>query len=665
MSLEITLAPARQDGRSLTEFFRYHGFWAPGVRLFRAIGFQAKAMIIALTFVAPISVLAWNYFTDKADAVGFSEKERVGIVYAREVMPLLDLLQRQRQLATQAAAKGAAASDMAALRSAIDAQMAKLAAVERAYGADLGTGKAHAHLLDTAKSLATAGGVDAVFAAHTAHVQSLLDLLGASTDGSNLTLDPDIDTYYLMDASMFRLPAMIDSVAQVRGLGAAMLAASAATPAQTRRITEQSVMTGVNQAALLAGLDKAVAYNADLKTPVRADAASAALSGFDKRVEATLLRPEGLQGDVAAHIAAGGQATDAMLDLGQRATVELDRLIAERVSRMVASRNITLAVLVVGLLAALYLFMAFRKVLEGGMKEVAFHIDAMRDGDLTTQPRPWGADEAAQLMHALRQMQDSLRRIVYQVRGASDHIVNASTEIAAGAQDLSSRTEQSAANLQQSASAMEQINATVKHTAASAQDASRLATANTQVASRGGEIIGTMVATMQGIHASSSRIGDIIATIDGIAFQTNILALNAAVEAARAGEAGRGFAVVASEVRALAQRSAGAAREIKGLITTSVEQVTAGTRIVEQAGATIGEIVESTRRVTHALGEITTSADEQARGVTQTTRSVHELDTATQQNAALVEQTAAAAASLQERAQGLVAEVARFKLPPG
>jgi methyl-accepting chemotaxis protein len=238
-----------------------------------------------------------------------------------------------------------------------------------------------------------------------------------------------------------------------------------------------------------------------------------------------------------------------------------------------------------------------------------------------------------------------------------------STQISSGAHDLSARTERSAANLEQSAAAMEQISTTVRHTAGSAQDASLIAGANSSVASRGGEIIATMVQTMQGIHASSSRIGDIIGTIDSIAFQTNILALNAAVEAARAGEQGRGFAVVASEVRALSQRTASAAREIKALITTSVDQVASGTQVVQLAGSTIREIVETSQEVNRLLAEIATSADEQSRGVAQTTQAVQDLDNVTQQNAALVEQTAAAAQSLQQQAKSLAVEVSQFKLP--
>jgi len=287
----------------------------------------------------------------------------------------------------------------------------------------------------------------------------------------------------------------------------------------------------------------------------------------------------------------------------------------------------------------------------------------MAGGDLTSSPTPWGKDDAAHLMFALRGTQEAMRQIVSQVRSASDNIVVASDEISSGARDLSARTEQSAANLQESASAMEEISSTVKQTASTAKDAADKSGESSRLASRGGEIIGTMVSTMDAIHASSSKIGDIIGTIDSIAFQTNILALNAAVEAARAGDAGRGFAVVATEVRALSQRTAAAAREVKTLINTSVEQVASGATVVKLAGTTIADIVESSHGVNRLLSEISLSADEQARGVSQTAQAVNELDHVTQQNAALVEETAAAAAMLQEQAKSLAAEVSKFKLP--
>jgi methyl-accepting chemotaxis protein len=313
-------------------------------------------------------------------------------------------------------------------------------------------------------------------------------------------------------------------------------------------------------------------------------------------------------------------------------------------------------------LLASYLFLSFYRVMDGGLKETRRHLRAMTDGDLTTSPSPWGKDEAAQVMLDLRAMQDSLRSMVLRVRTSSDDIVHSSSEIASGAMDLSSRTESAAASLQQSAASMEQIASTVKMTSAHTDEASRVAHHNAEAAAEGGRVMAEVVHTMDGIRTSSAKIGEIIGTIDGIAFQTNILALNAAVEAARAGEQGRGFAVVASEVRTLAQRSTAAAREIKTLIGTSVEQVESGTAVVRKAGATIEDIVASSQRVSELLGEVATGAREQSAGIGQIGEAVQDLDRVTQQNAALVEQTAAASSAMRDQACSLAEEVARFRL---
>jgi methyl-accepting chemotaxis protein len=322
-------------------------------------------------------------------------------------------------------------------------------------------------------------------------------------------------------------------------------------------------------------------------------------------------------------------------------------------------------VVAVSLLFAGYLFLSFYRVMDGGLKETRRHLRAMTEGDLTTSPSPWGRDEAAQLMLELSAMQESLRAMVRRVRRSSDEIVHSSSEIASGAMDLSARTEQAAANLEESAAAMEQISSTVKTTSDHTSEAARVASHNAEVATAGGMVMREVVTTMDSIRNSSAKIGEIIGTIDGIAFQTNILALNAAVEAARAGEQGRGFAVVASEVRMLAQRSADAAREIKALIGRSVEQVESGTGIVRKAGATIDDIVASSQRVNQLLGEVATGAREQSVGIGQIGQAVQELDRMTQQNAALVEETAAAATAMKDQAHGLSEEVARFRMPAG
>ncbi len=287
---------------------------------------------------------------------------------------------------------------------------------------------------------------------------------------------------------------------------------------------------------------------------------------------------------------------------------------------------------------------------------------AIAQGDLTHTITTHGNDEIARLMRSMHAMQEGLRAMVASVRESSESMLTASTEIAAGNQDLSNRTEQTAANLQDTASSMDQLSKTVEHSAESANVANILADTASQRASQGGEVVESVVSQMEDISAASRQISDIIGVIDGIAFQTNILALNAAVEAARAGEQGKGFAVVAGEVRSLAKRSAEAAREIKALIGKSVERVEVGSKKVREAGAVMKDIVDSIGRVTQAMGEIADATRLQSSGIVQVSHSVSELDQMTQQNAALVEQSAAAADSLRQQAMDLSRTVQRFHI---
>ncbi|MGE0112636.1 methyl-accepting chemotaxis protein [Aquabacterium sp.] len=287
---------------------------------------------------------------------------------------------------------------------------------------------------------------------------------------------------------------------------------------------------------------------------------------------------------------------------------------------------------------------------------------AIAHGDLTHDIEPRGQDEITHLMVSMKQMQDGLREMVASVRESSESMLTASTQIAAGNQDLSSRTEQTASNLQSTSSAMDELSKTVENSADSAHVANELSSAASQRAVAGGEVVESVVTQMADISQASRQIGDIIGVIDGIAFQTNILALNAAVEAARAGEQGRGFAVVAGEVRSLAQRSAEAAREIKGLIGKSTERVEMGSQKVREAGAVMTEIVDAIQRVTHAMGEIAEATRQQSMGIGHVSLSINQLDQMTQQNAALVEESAAAADSLRQQAIELSRTVQRFHI---
>ncbi len=647
---------ANDSGAGSWAFFRYHGIWAPGVRLFRAIGFKTKALVITMAFLLPMGLLGWSYYRDKATAIEFSARERLGVEYTRPVLALVPLLQTQRRLALGEAAKGSADPAVADARRAVEAGLARLAEVDARLGAGLKTQKVFEAFRAALKALPShTAGVNEVLAAHNKGVESLLALLSAAIDNSNLTLDPDLDTYYLMDGSYGAMPAMVEATAQLRDIAAAVAAGAPADDKILKAIHFSETAGDIGDARLVAALEKIYSVHPDFKGAFGAEPARQAMHSFHELVD----DPK----DAQSVTIAGDAALQGLLALQAKMVDRLDGLLAARVSGLQGNRAIVTTVLVLSLLLVGYLFISFRRVLDGGLREVAHHLGAMRDGDLTTKPRPWGSDEAAQLMHSLAETQQSMRRIVSQVRGASDSIVTASTQIATGAGDLSSRTEQSAANLQQSASAMEEIAATVRKMSQASGEASEIARDNAAVASRGGQIVATMVTTMEEIQVSSQKIGDIIGTIDGIAFQTNILALNAAVEAARAGDAGRGFAVVASEVRQLAQRSADAAREINTLIGTSVANVNAGAGVVREAGQTMQGIVERAKRIDALLADIATGAREQATGVGQTTLAVQELDTTTQQNAALVEQTAAAATSLKDQARGLAGEVAKFRLP--
>ena len=331
-------------------------------------------------------------------------------------------------------------------------------------------------------------------------------------------------------------------------------------------------------------------------------------------------------------------------------------------ARYATIRIVSVASIVAGLLFAT----GFGFVLVRGISRSLDHAvqasNAVAEGDLTMPIRTEGQDEVAKLLQALSAMKDNLARVVSGVRQNSEGVATASAQIAQGNNDLSARTEEQASALEQTAASMEQLSSTVKQNADNARQANQLALSASTVAVSGGEVVSRVVDTMKGINDSSKKIVDIISVIDGIAFQTNILALNAAVEAARAGEQGRGFAVVASEVRSLAQRSAEAAKEVKRLISDSVERVEQGTSLVDQAGATMQEVVTSIRRVTDIMGEISAASTEQSAGVTQVGEAVSQMDQVTQQNAALVEESAAAAESLKVQAAQLVNAVAVFKL---
>jgi len=366
-----------------------------------------------------------------------------------------------------------------------------------------------------------------------------------------------------------------------------------------------------------------------------------------------------LLGDFQLANLAYSEALDAMI---KHQDTAMDEAAAEATAA-VAGMKLMMAIAVgVALAMAVLMALWIIRSITGPINQAVDVARAVAAGDLSLQFSADGNNETAQLLMALKDMQDSLSKVVANVRQGSEGVATASAEIAQGNNDLSARTESQASALEETAASMEELSATVKQNADSAKQANHLAMNASTVAIKGGAVVAQVVDTMKGINDASRKISDIISVIDGIAFQTNILALNAAVEAARAGEQGRGFAVVASEVRSLAGRSADAAKEIKSLINASVDRVEQGTALVDQAGSTMTEVVGAIKRVTDLMGEISAASSEQSAGVSQVGEAVMQMDQVTQQNAALVEEMAAAASSLKSQAQELVQVVAVFNL---
>jgi methyl-accepting chemotaxis protein-1 (serine sensor receptor) len=411
--------------------------------------------------------------------------------------------------------------------------------------------------------------------------------------------------------------------------------ARAGTPHEEVRVLLEKALAQHKAAgeAYRAGLAKFREANAD---PFAGDKAA---TGIDRELAATLVA-----------------TSKAASEHGTRATVGA-------VKRAEQSYVIALVGLAAAMLITLVtLWFYFRRAVLKPMQDAVGFAGRIAGGDLTNRIEVASQDEAGQLLRSLEKMQASLATVVAQVRGSADAVASASAQVAAGTTDLSQRTEEQASSLEETAASMEELASTVRQNADNARHADELARGASQRAEQGGSEIVHMVTTMDDISSSAKRIGDIISVIDGIAFQTNILALNAAVEAARAGEQGRGFAVVASEVRALAQRSADAAREIKGLIGHSLEKVQAGTQVAEQAGGTIQALVVDVKRVSELMRSIAEASSEQSRGVQQVNKTVTEMDKVVQQNASAVQQSAAAAQAMRQHAQTLVTVVSAFQL---
>ena len=468
----------------------------------------------------------------------------------------------------------------------------------------------------------------------------------------------------LMGLSLFK-EANVERLKAVVGLRDAILATTEAERANAfGRVTDGRAKSKafIEQASVLFTTEEGRRQVSQLQETIKTDQTAA--DGLAGRIKASEMHADSeLQQYMRANVVQPSvQLGIAMNKLSQLKEGEAKAVADANTELYAGSRNVTVVLVLAGLAVGVFLGFAVSRHVTSPLALAVDSAHRMSEGDMTVAMQVEGKDETSQLLQALENMRASLQGIVATVRTDADGVATASTEIAQGNLDLSTRTESQASVLEETAASMEEISSAVKQNADSARHANQLASSAASVAVRGGEVVAQVVSTMQGINDASRKIEDITGVIDGIAFQTNILALNAAVEAARAGEQGRGFAVVASEVRNLAQRSAAAAKEIKALITDSVERVDQGARLVDRAGATMTEVVDSVQRVSAIIGEIALASTEQTTGVEQVNQAIIEMDHVTQQNAALVEQAAAAAKALQDQAANLAQVVSVFKI---
>ena len=502
------------------------------------------------------------------------------------------------------------------------------------------------------------------FARHTALVDRALALVVLASESHGLAYESTPEAHHLVKLSLVELPQLTEVLGRARALGAACLGPAQPNCAGPTQVAALAQTARLLRSAALSSLAKVDSWNGGAHAKEGA-AAMAALARVDEAlaaIERDVLGTSAAAADPAAYFGALTAVIDAQFAVQARAGEALQQLFRARMTQ----QRVHLAQMLAGMLLAAALAIAAGVAIARSISRrirVAVHLaERVADGDLTVQLQAEGGDEIAQLQRALAGMVERLRALLAEVTRGARQVSDSSSQIAQGNVDLSQRTEEQASTLEETASSMEELTATVSQNAENARAASELARAASEVAGKGAAVVGGVVATMGAISSSSARIQEITSVIDGIAFQTNILALNAAVEAARAGSHGRGFAVVASEVRVLAQRSAEAAREIKGLIAASSGDVRTGREQVAAAGDTIAELRRSVDDVAALVAEIAAASREQSTGIEQVNVAMVQMDQVVQQNAALVEEAAAATESMKEEAASLLRTVSRFRL---
>jgi methyl-accepting chemotaxis protein len=622
--------------------------------------------LLALILAAiPTAMLLASLFKNVDAAVA----ERAGVKPLGDVLQLIRLTQLHRGLSTNWLGGNASLQASREARAAeVDKAMAQVLSSSAIYEGDL-LAERRQQVQQQWQSLQQSVGSKRIdgpgsFTRHNALVGLQMRLLADVADRSGLMLDPDTAGYYLVAAVVDAMPKITEQLGQMRALGALVVKRGDITPDERSRL-----QNGLDVLAQLrVDADRYFHYAAKddpsmaLRWKASREGANAAFATATRLVRERLVETATPTVPSQEYFNAMTASIDAQFKAMDTSFEVLSSNLDQRVSQAHVAMAIDVgAVLLFGGLAAILMVGVARSTTQT-VASAQLAVDALSEGHLIHRIDVDSGDEIGHMAKTLGMAMQNLATLVREIKATGEYVSTASAQIAAGNTDLSTRTEQSAASLEETASAMEELIATVRNNAHSAHEAARLAGQSSQVAADAGNLVGKVVATMDEISASSGKIADIIGVIDGIAFQTNILALNAAVEAARAGEQGRGFAVVAAEVRSLAQRSANAAREIRGLIGGSVTTIKDGAAVVNQAQRTMNDVVTQAQQVSTLVGEIGVATAEQTDGIANVNSAVSQLDHSTQQNAALVEQSAAAANSLSEQAQRLVDAVSRFRV---
>jgi len=656
------MAEANQPARA--GLLGYQGLMTPGVRLMRVLKLPAKVTLVVLAFMVPLGLLGQFYWFNAGAQIDFAAKERDGVAWLQALSPAISAVQEQRALAVRGlAGNGPSSADPASGNARIKLAIDRLTQTDREAGRLLDSGKSLADIQRLVTAMPESDASVSPARLRAAYDELIAALLAAGShigDSSGLVLDPDLDSFYLMQAAVIDGPGIVDALARLRQAGAA-LPPNANEAALVRALAAPAEMARLGIDRQRAGLGRAIANTPDLSGPLglteRLAPIASQLAAVDARVQGNAGAPTAAQWWIDSTA-----ALEAAIALNDTCLSSLDMLLASRIERLQSERFTRLIIALVSLLPALYLLFAMYSVLQGGLRLLGIHIVRLADGDFSARPMPWGQDEVAMAVNRLRESLQAMSDAMRAVHERAQEVSYSAREIANGNVDLSSRTEQSVASLDALTVNMQAVSVQVADNVDALSHADRaMGDLVGSVRESEGTVNG-LVDRMTSLHAQSRQITEIVGLIDGIAFQTNILALNASVEAARAGEMGRGFAVVAQEVRSLAQRSAEAAQQIKGIVARSTSDIELGSKLAVQAGKRVANTVGTASSVADAMGRVLAGSREQRDRVGEVNHALMQLSAVTQSNAALVEEVAAATASLDSSGHDLHMLVAGFKI---